>query len=371
MMKVYLLWHHYKKTLTLALLLFIFSNIFVQGFADLAVAEFGASSSSLSSACKWDCGWYASIVNEGYFLEPKEHEAGNAANWAFFPLFPLLAIAVKNIFGISAGLALVITSKFFLLIAIFAFMLLVEKELGSKKKILAGFLVAFNPYIIYAHVGYTESLYFFLTSMAFVALKQHQWIMVGFLTGLLSATRVVGILFLFPYFFQLFSQFSLFRNNFSLLLTFLLGLLLIPVGLGGYMLYLHLHVGDALAFSHIQVAWGRSLSNPFTNLWFGLMEGGRSTYMAFFALFSLIMSGWLLIDKYYHYAIFLICVTLLPLATGLDSLPRYVMWQAPFLFGLVLVFDRFPLLKLLGGVYAAGIAGFMVMAWFSGRVFVI
>lgn len=44
--------------------------------------------------CSWDCDWYLGIVKVGYQLQPEGHDAGDAANWAFFPLFPLLTRAL-------------------------------------------------------------------------------------------------------------------------------------------------------------------------------------------------------------------------------------------------------------------------------------
>src|SRR5438132_1535168 len=39
--------------------------------------------------CRWDCGWYVQTAQAGYMLAPLA-DGSNQANWAFWPLFPLL-----------------------------------------------------------------------------------------------------------------------------------------------------------------------------------------------------------------------------------------------------------------------------------------
>jgi hypothetical protein len=43
----------------------------------------------------------------------------------------------------------------------------------------------------------------------------------------------------------------------------MLAVALVPVGISIFAVYLYLHSGDALAFVHIQRAWGRAFANPF------------------------------------------------------------------------------------------------------------
>ncbi len=359
-MKLYKPWQQYKTILIMSLILFVLSNIFIQFFTQ---------NPSLSAACKWDCGWYTSIIDHGYY-EKDEFNSKGEANWAFFPAFPIVANFTKSLFNLSTEYASVITSKFFLFASIISFIFLVERDIGKGKKLLAGMVITFNPYIIYAHVGYTETLYFFLSSIAFMALSRSHWIMTGLAASVLSATKVVGVIFILSYSLKASLKIKHLKNSLELTLECVLGLLLIPLGLATYMLYLYFHTGDALAFSHIQAAWSRSLSNPFVNLWVGLLTGGRSTYMSIFAVLGIIMSVWLFYKEYSHYAVFLMIATLLPLATGLESLPRYVIWQVPFLFGVVVLLDKLPWLKLPIMAFSTSIAGFMTIAWFSDKAFI-
>ncbi len=358
------------RNIIFALLLAIASSFLVDMFSRVAALEYEAPPFSAAILCQWDCGWYSSIVADGYHRNPVAHTKGDAANWAFFPAFPLFTRAVALTTGVSAQFALVLASKFFLFLSLWAFLVLVEKELGADAKLAAGLVVAFNPYIIYAHAGYTETLYFFLTTLSFLFLHTGRFILAGMAGALLSATRLVGIVFLVPYLLNS-SKFFREKNLQSYVPAFLLGSLLVPLGLGLYMAYLHSHVGDALAFKNVQVAWGRSVENPFAILIAGLSVSGWERFFALSALASLVMSIWLVIQRRLDYAFFLVIVTLIPLSTGLWSMPRYIFWQMPFLFGMVIIFMKN---RLLGGVYlvfSGGVGAVVVVSWALGKNFVI
>lgn len=50
----------------------------------------------------------------------------------------------------------------------------------------------------------------------------------------------------------------------------MLAIFIAPLGLFAYMAYLHWQIGDALAFSHVQRAWGRATGSPLDYLWTAL-----------------------------------------------------------------------------------------------------
>ena len=216
--------------------------------------EYDVSLSFLSKMCTWDCGWYASIVNEGYHVKPHFHPKGDAANWAFFPAFPLFAKILSLLAGISAPLSLIIASKLFFFFSLLTFIVLAEVEFGAESKVIAGFVLAFNPYSVYAHVGYAETLYFFLTTLAFLLIRSRKYVLAGMAGAILSATRFASIFFFFSYFIHVVRVMR--SPTATQWPPLLLGLMIIPLGLATFMVYLHFHIGDALAFMHVQVAWG-------------------------------------------------------------------------------------------------------------------
>ena len=359
----------YQADFLSAILLFTASTVFFHLFSSFAEGEYGVADASIRAACKLDCGWYASIVDGGYHVQPLGHARADAANWAFFPLLPAIASVVAWLPGVDARLALVITSKIFLLGSIFAFSVAARREGVTDNSPLAGSLVAFNPYLVYAYAGYTETLYFFLTTLAFIAFRDRRWLAAGGVAALLSATRLVGVL-LGPVLLLAYLQAST-DFKWPSVRRLALALLLCPLGLAVFMLHLHAQTGDALAFMHVQVAWGRQIGNPIDVANTGLARGGWDRYFVICAAAGLAVGLWQLWRKKYAHGLFLIGAVLVPLSTGVPSLPRYLFWQYPLLLGLLELVLVHRLLTIVYAAFAAAFAGFFILSWFHGSPFVI
>lgn len=146
-----------------------------------------------------------------------------------------------------------------MLLAIYAFLLLVRDGADSTAdRFRAGSLVAFNPYLIYAHAGYAEPLYFALLALAFFLASRGRWIASGITGAFLSATRVIGFLFSISY-----AVISLrdvgWRDGWRKSdLNRIIGFLLCPLGTAIYMLYMYHLTGDALARKFTSTPRGES-----------------------------------------------------------------------------------------------------------------
>lgn len=321
------------------------------------------------TVCRLDCQWYQSIVMQGYDVEPHGHAKGDAANWAFFPLHPLAARGLGWLTGLAPDSALVWTSRVFLLLGIAAFAVAAQRRFGREAVVPAAALVAFHPYLIYAHAGYTEALYFFLSTVGFMAASYGRWLTAGVAGALLSATRLVGVVFGAVLAWALWCH-KVWRSP-QEAWRGILALALVPLGLASFMAYLSWRTGDALAFMHVMVAWGREPSNPVSWLWQGLSGQGWGQFFALAAVLGLAMSVWLWRRGWVAEGFFLAVVTLVPLATGLDSLPRYVSWQFPFLWGALELLRRWSALSLPVMAFSGAGAACIVLAWFFGKGFVI
>ena len=75
--------------------------------------------------CQFDCSWFLSIADIGYDTFPHGLTTGHAANWAFFPLFPLLGHWLGALLGIG-------TLKAFYLIRITSYNVCYTKLLRSQ-----------------------------------------------------------------------------------------------------------------------------------------------------------------------------------------------------------------------------------------------
>ena len=116
----------------------------------------------------------------------------------------------------------------------------------------------------------------------------------------------------------------------------------IPLGFFTYMAYLYFHVGDALAFAHIQIAWGRQLTNPIHWLIYGFENGGPKLYLTIVTLLAFLLNIYLLTRKYYAEALFMFICLIIPLFSSLNAMPRYAFGLYPTFLGLLLFIERYP-----------------------------
>jgi hypothetical protein len=320
--------------------------------------------------CAFDCAWYAGIVEHGYDSAPHDgggaHPKHDAANWVFFPALPLAARLLHALSGLSGAASLLVVGKLFFLLAIFAFMKLASEIRPQLNPLLAAAVVAFNPYAIYGSVGYTEPLFLLLSCSFFLALRR-DFLAAGLAGCLLACTRLVGAFSVLPYLIAAWDPWRRARQQREYIQ---LGLLLIPLGLGVFLLYLHGLTGDALAFSHLQRAWNRTPGNPLAIALAGLHQTPLEKYWAAMSLLALLVPLYFALRRQFELAVFSLLCTLLPLSTGLWAMPRYLWWQAPVLLALAIGISHKKLWLLFFGAALPGLV-FMYLGWFAGAVFVV
>ena len=324
-----------RRKIGIALALWLLSEVF--GWAVAAAYGYWTRGEPLGlrSYCLWDCGWYGGILLHGYQAEPLAHAAGDAANWAFFPLHPLLARALHGLTGLSPDASLVLVGSLLLPVGLFLFMQLLEAHAIDLDPWLAGSLVAFNPYGLYAQTGYTEPLYFALCTGALLALQRDRWLVAGLLGAACSATRLVGVFLVLPMLVRLvWPPPAAGAAPGPALLERLLAIALVPLGVALFGWHLYGTSGDLLAFLHIQVAWGHVLQNPLLVWLRAAWHFGGGQLLALIALWGVLVAAHLCARGMVGYGLFLAVATLLPLCTTLTSMPRYIFWQPPFLIGL-------------------------------------
>ncbi len=314
--------------------------------------------------CKWDCGWYDRIEHSGYDSAQLQSQW---TSWHFLPVFPLTVAPFVRLFHAHSGRATAVMSTVFLFTAILAFVSLLGAEVSNFAELfMAATLVAFNPYLIYAHAGYSEPLYFTLAACALAALKRKRWLLSGVAGGLLSATRLQGVAFVVAYFLGCLRTFGVRGLLRQRDLNVWLGLLLCPAGLSLYLLYLYHLMGDALAPMHSFVAWGVQSGNPIRLVLENLHRGGWSRYWAQTAIAGILVSLWLAWKREFEMAAFLALCIIMPATAEMAGMPRFFWWQPPTLYAIYKGLRRYPNLRMIYACGSGGLAALMVYLWMTG-----
>ncbi|MGI9088404.1 MAG: mannosyltransferase family protein [Chthoniobacterales bacterium] len=274
---------------------------------------------------RWDAGWYGAIVRSGYDYAP-----GQESRAAFFPLYPLCLRALCWLTGASTPLAGFLLSNLFLLGSAILLHRLVTIDFPQPSRVPARtvWLLLLTPVTFFHSAVYTESLFLFLSLGAFLAARKQNWAIAGVAGALLSATRANGILIALPLFWE--AAVEAWRRpdfRWARTLRACAWLLLVPLGLAGFCVYLYFRFGDALAFVHATAAWDRGLTTP----WRAIANtfGYSSFYVRLFLATEAIALATFVCGfrvplrmSYQIYAgvmlLLLVCNTLL------ESLPRYV-----------------------------------------------
>lgn len=319
--------------------------------------------------CRWDCGWYIKIAEKGYDGYPIPNMI-NAGNWAFFPLMPMFVGLVHFVTqlptmplatGLSIGLSY--------LTALLGWPLL-DKNLRAYT-LFSAYLLA-GPFSIYFTTIYTEVMFILLSTGVLLALKYRSYLAAGGLAALLSATRIVGVIMALALLVQAFLDH---RAAGQPLRTFVpavlkrpdivLGLVLAPLGLALYMLFLNAWIGDGLAFLHVQRAWARSYGNPVMFVWQALSNMPKTGFiptasqqLAAAVITGFVLTGVLAWRRQWAAASFALICLVVPLFGGMASTLRFTAALAP------LVLLACELLGTWRIVFALSLLGFFVADYF-------
>lgn len=292
----------------------------------------------------WDAGYYWSIIEKGYGWLPNfENLQGQ---WAFFPLYPMVCRVVYKMFHLTAGAVGMLVSSICILIAMYfsvKYMRLTRKDNDSDLPII---LFLLGPYAFYFQSCYTEAMYMMFIILFFYCLKKNWLFRAAVAAALASATRLTGVLLVFPFILHLYycqyEKISLKKIGTFIVTVFrspkmLLFILICPSGTFSYMYYLYQKIGDVWAFSNVQIGWRvhNNLIYGLKKLWDGLVgtDGIRFTYTAWIVMLGLVILAVLYKEKRYEEGIFYLLSMLVPMMSGLFSMPRFLMGGYFFIIG--------------------------------------
>jgi hypothetical protein len=210
---------------------------------------------------QWDSVWFIHIADFGY--DSREITA-------FLPLYPLVVAGVGAVAG-STVVAGVLVSLAAGAVAVLALKQVAGQVVSSEAQSDTILLLALFPIGYVFTALYSDALFLALATTSFLAAQRKRALLSGTLGALAVGTRVMGlalipalIILLWP------ARWSL-RE-----VSKLAPILLLPLALGAYALYLENRFGDATIFVDAQASesWNRNLSavGPLSGLWHGASE---------------------------------------------------------------------------------------------------
>lgn len=204
---------------------------------------------------------YLSIAYRGY----------QPLKYFFFPVYPIIIRFFTGLFNqrfISYAISGFLVSNISFLIALYGFWKLVKLDFKINIVKYSIALLLLFPTSFYFGSVYSESLFLALTVWLFYFARKGKWIWAGLLGAISTATRIVGIA-LIP---ALFAEYIIQNNEGrplktrSLKVVPIISVLLVPLGLIIYMIYLNKVAGDPLEFFHSVGIYGEQRSAGFVML---------------------------------------------------------------------------------------------------------
>ncbi len=329
--------------------------IFTAYLSEIAFAESGAGgwhaaadNIFLDVWARFDSGFYLQIVEEGYLFK-----LGEKSNVAFFPVYPLLTDWLAPLVG-NDVLAGVIVSNLCLLGGLIFLYRLTKLEFDdaptARRTV---YYIAAFPTAFFFSAVYTESAFLLWIVGTMYFARRRLWVWAALFGMLTAATRIVGVVtfglvgveWLRSHGWTISTCYrpEAWRNMLHGLRTdwpSLAVLLVIPLGLLSYMLFLQSQFQDPVAFWTVQAAWGREDLGPVAIIWrdvSGLLSQNFFTgeiwwhvlldVSTFFAVLALSVVIWFRLGE--AYAIFCVVSMLIPVSSGTGSMIRYALILFP------------------------------------------
>lgn len=316
----------------------------------------------------WDTGWFIDIARDGYMRSVIETgPLQGAANWAFFPLYPLAGRAVAALTGLPIFASLLLVSNLAFLAALLVVWRLCRALSDEQVATCCVTLLAFVPGSYVFSSGYSELLFLLWVAGTLAALHQRAWLLAGALAALATLTRNTGILLLLP---MCVAWGAAWRGGTPRPIVFAAAVSLPLLALGGWMAFLWAWAGDPLAFVHIQAAWGRTPMLPtdvllaVTLYWRELPPELAPSAMA--AWLSVRLCGLVVRQRNWPHAVLAVAMVVVGLSSGLLSYVRFVLVMLPLFVAAAIPLARRPRVFAVGLGTLAILNGLMMVSWALG-----
>jgi hypothetical protein len=287
---------------------------------------------------RFDALWIMKTVLNGYELrEP---------NIQHMPLYPVLVRLLHAIIGGHVAISAMIISNLALILAlsyVYRLVQLDDREAIARRATI--YLVIFPTAFFYL-IGYAESLFLLGSAGAFYYARRRVWWGAGLLGTISALARPQGVLILLPLAVEFLQQegVSSHRDAYLLRRGWLKAwpLLLIPLSVALYALYLHLTFGLKTALEAFATYWhmgvgGTGVSIPGQGLWLSISTISQGIHPFHndvdlaFAIFGLAMTIWAMRTLRPSYSLFIALNLVLSISARpvvgypLQSISRYIL----------------------------------------------
>lgn len=329
--------------------------------------------------CRWDCTWYIRMAETGYDTFPVPSRV-SAGNWAFFPFYPILV----GLIGKLIPLPTIVLASLLSIATAYAAIVVAWPLLGRNIRaytLYAAFVLS-GPLSFYFTTFFTEVMFVLLTTLVFRFLGRSDYLGAAAAAALLSGTRIVGVFASLSIGVKALMDYRQDKGTWRGIVGGLLGqpklvlaIFISPLGFFTYAAFLNYWIGDGLAFSHTQRAWGRQIANPATYLWEGLVNwpnGGallsNSQILALAAVVGLAITGVLAWRKQWPAVVFCLFCIIIPLAAGLASMLRFMAGMAPITITAATILGKNRVIFAISLIGLIIGAWFVTLAWLGGNV---
>jgi hypothetical protein len=296
------------------------------------------------SLVRYDANFYINVAVNGYNFLPD----GKTYNVDFFPLYPLLIKGVAHIFNVSSVMSGLVLSNLFFLAALLLLYRYTEEYHHDADPGLAVLLMAFYPFGVFFASVYNESLFLFLTVLAFALFRSVKMIASACALSLMGSARLAGLFVTaamgLSHLFSRVLRFDKKRPQVDTgeLLSLMLWGLLSVSGFLLFVLYQQLIFGHWDAFIKAQAAFDRHPIGSFSAL---IPEMDLDPYHIMNILPAATVFGlsivFLFLRDYRLYSLWGFLAVLIPLSTGtFASMTRFTMVFFP-----LVIFDSYLLKK--------------------------
>lgn len=285
------------------------------------------------SWAQWDGGYYYNIAQYGFTGDK---------DFAFFPLYPILIhYLAKLLIGnyLLSGLLISNLSSFLVFLLFYR---LVKIQYSKKTAFYTLITLITFPTSFYLVAYYSESLFLLFLIMLFLFLKNKNYYLSSLAISLLSITRITGVFALIS---AIYSYLAKKDFKFQLVDRNLFFIILAPITLVIYSLFLFKNYHDPLKFLTIESLWKRSVMDPistFSSYIFPMLTFQKRPINDYFDLgISLLFLITLIIGRKKipsSWWIFSMFAILIPASSGtLTSMPRYLITC----FGAFILYGKF------------------------------